>query len=334
MKHASHSGKWTPLGYMSRHLPIEKTRWSTCRKELLAAQAGLRHFITEIYGRHCTIFSDHDPLVLAFKNPMGFQLHDPVAQRALMEIGQFTKDVRHIEGLKNTGSDFLSRIPPEVKGSAYQTSSKDSELHKFKEVSALEGYKLECMSPAVVFEAQEVCKQVQAIKSGQHPTSVTFQPVSFDGSQLLCETSFSKPRPFLPKTLRSFVLKNMHYCHHGVKETVRMISSHCYWNDMKKEITNYVQTCHGCQSTKPSKLTPPHYGTFDVPDKRFSHCHVDIVGPLPESDGYRYILTIIDRTTRHLTALPVKEPSAECCSKAFLLHYVALYGLPTACTSD
>ena len=91
------NNRWRPLGYMSIHLPIEKTKWSTCRKELLAAQAGVRYFISEIYGRHCTIYSDHAPLVMAFKNPQGFQLHDPVAQRALMEIGQFTKDIRHIE---------------------------------------------------------------------------------------------------------------------------------------------------------------------------------------------------------------------------------------------
>ena len=115
----STNGKWSPLGYMSRHLSDDKARWSTCRKELLAAQAGLCYFISEIYGRHCTIFSDHAPLVLAFQNPQGFQLHDPVAQRALVEIGQFTKDVRHIAGLANVGSDFLSRIPKAVKGSAY-----------------------------------------------------------------------------------------------------------------------------------------------------------------------------------------------------------------------
>ena len=82
----SRTGKWYPLGYMSRHLSIDKCQWSTCRRELLAAQAGLRYFIAEIYGRHCTIFSDHAPLVMAFQNPQGFQLHDPVAQRALMEI--------------------------------------------------------------------------------------------------------------------------------------------------------------------------------------------------------------------------------------------------------
>ena len=77
-----------------------------------------------------------------------------------------------------------------------------------------------------------------------------------------------------------------------------------------------------------------HLGKFEVPDKRFTHCHVDIVGPLPESEGYKYLLTIIDRTTRLLFALPVSEPSAKVCSQQFLLHYVSLFGVPSACTSD
>ena len=327
------TGKWVPLGYMSKHLPIEKTNWSTCRKELLAAQAGLRYFISEIYGRHCTIFSDHAPLVLAFKNPQGFQLHDPVAQRALMEIGQFTKDIRHIAGLKNTGSDFLSRIPPESKGSAYDESA-SVEWQDFQQVAALEGHRLQCMTPKVIFEAQKDCKELELIKAGKHAASVIFKPVMFQDVELWCEASMSKPRPFLPKRLRQFAMKQLHYAHDGIKESVRLVSSHYYWTDMKKEITTFVQTCHGCQSQKATNKPPPHYGTFEVPDQRFTHCHVDIVGPLPESEGYKYILSVIDRTTRHLSAFPLKEPSAKSCSQAFLLHYVSLYGIPSACTSD
>ena len=340
------TGKWTPLGYMSRHLPIEKVNWSTCRKETLAAQAGLRYFITEIYGRHCTIFSDHAPLVLAFKNPQGFQLHDPVMQRALVEIGQFTRDVRHIAGLKNTGSDFLSRIPKALQGSAYKDEASlsstvppepavdDRRKCPTAEVMALEGRKLTAMNPLAIYEAQTACKEVELIESGRHPTSLIFKRIEMQGVEILCEVSQSQPRPFLPKALRKVVMQQMHYAHKGIKESIRLISTHYYWTDMKNEITRYVQTCHGCQSAKTSKTTPPHYGDFPVPDQRFSHCHIDIVGPLPESEGYRYLLTVIDRTTRQLSALPVKEPSAKACSQAFLLHYVALYGLPSACTSD
>ena len=324
----SKNGKWMPLGYMSRHLSIDKTRWSTCRKELLAAQAGVRYFINEIYGRHCTIYSDHAPLVMAFKNPQGFQLHDPVAQRALMEIGQFTKDIRHIAGHKNVGSDFLSRIPPEARGSEYD------ERHLSPIAASIEGHKLMCMSPSVLEEAQANCREVDLVKAGKHPSSVIFQQVKIGPADILCEMSLAQPRPFLPKELRAFVMKQMHFAHDGIKESVRKMSSHYYWPEMRAEITRFVQSCHGCQSTKADRSPKPHYGQFDVPDQRFSHCHIDIVGPLPESEGYRYLLTIADRTTRHLTALPLAEPSAKSCSQAFLLHYVALYGIPSACTSD
>ena len=44
------NGKFVPLGYFSRHLPIEKANWAVYRKELLACQASVRYFISEIYG--------------------------------------------------------------------------------------------------------------------------------------------------------------------------------------------------------------------------------------------------------------------------------------------
>ena len=197
-----------------------------------------------------------------------------MAQRALMEIGQFTKDIRHIPGLKNVGSDYLSRIDPKLKGSVYQesvnnkpVSVKSDEQSILPDIAALEGHRLRAMSPAVVFQAQEDCKEVKLIEAKCHPTSVSFQRVKFEDSELLCEVSLSKPRPFLPKQLRSFVMKQMHFCHQGVKETNRQIASHYYWHDMKKEITTFVQTCHGCQSVKPSRSKPPHYGFFEVPDQ-------------------------------------------------------------------
>ena len=115
------------------------------------------------------------------------------------------------------------------------------------------------MSPSAIQEAQQNCKEVNLIKSGKHPTSLIFEQVQINGVELLCETSQSKPRPFLPKTLRNFVIKQMHFAHKGVKESVRAISMHYYWTDMKSEITRYVQTCHGCQSVKASHTTPPHY---------------------------------------------------------------------------
>ena len=316
------NGKWVPLGHFSRHLSQDKIKWAIYRKEILACQAGLRYFIKEIYGRHFTIFSDHAPLVQAFKN-QNYQLHDPVAQRALMEIGMFTKDIRHLAGKDNVGSDFFSRIAPEVKGTAYD------------ELAALEGLKLYSISAKEIFKEQQNCAEIELLKNGKHAKSVTFADQTYAGQSLFCEMSMSIPRPFLPKNLRVKIMRSLHNLgHYSIKESVRKISMYYYWTNMKEEITKFCQTCHGCQSAKTGKFKPPNLGHFEVPDTRFSHIHLDIVGPLPESQGYKHLLTTVDRTTRLFSALPVKDTSAKTCAQAFLLYHVALYGVPSACTSD
>ena len=75
-------------------------------------------------------------------------------------------------------------------------------------------------------------------------------------------------------------------------------------------------------------------GAFEVPERRFSHVIVDIVGPLPESYGYKYILTAICRTTRYLQGIPLKEASASEAATGFLQGWLAFFGLPSVVSSD
>ena len=71
-----------------------------------------------------------------------------------------------------------------------------------------------------------------------------------------------------------------------------------------------------------------------MPDKRFDSLHVGIVGPLPASQGFTYLLTIVDRFTRWPDAIPLSDISALKCGRAFLYHWVSRYGVPTTLTSD
>jgi transposase InsO family protein len=63
--------------------------------------------------------------------------------------------------------------------------------------------------------------------------------------------------------------------------------------------------------------------------------HVDLVGPLPVSgEGWIYLMTMVDRTTRWVEAVPLKGISAESCIEAFISNWVAHYGVPKTVTSD
>ena len=73
---------------------------------------------------------------------------------------------------------------------------------------------------------------------------------------------------------------------------------------------------------------PVHVEAIPVPPRRFTHVHVDIVGPLPTSRGYTYLPTILDRTTRWPEAVPLQDITAASFARAFMTGWVARFGVP------
>ena len=71
-----------------------------------------------------------------------------------------------------------------------------------------------------------------------------------------------------------------------------------------------------------------------MPDVPFSAVNIDLVGPLPPCNGFRYLLTAVDRTTRWPEAFPVQDIATTTLVSAFIDGWVARFGVPSTLTSD
>ena len=146
--------------------------------------------------------------------------------------------------------------------------------------------------------------------------------------------STGRVRPLIPVSDRQAVSESLHsIAHPGTPATRRLISSRVVWRGMASDLAAWCRSCQQCQRAKVTKQ--PAAAIQPIPQRRFSHVHVDLVGPLPVSaDGFLYIFTIIDRTTRWLEAVPLKEMSAATCSQVFFSHWVSRFGVPATVMSD
>ena len=188
----------------------------------------LRHFNVEIAGRHCIIYTDHRPLVDAFVSSET-QHYDPIAYNHIMEISNFTSDVRFLSGSMNNVADILSRPGPDKMGKVYQ-------LPKPEESPALcasidEYVTFETVDSRQLAKAQEDCPEVVTHRAGQHPRAINMADVEFTpGVVLFCEISTGKSRPFVPKPWRRKVMSMFHgLSHPGPKPTADKVESRYYW---------------------------------------------------------------------------------------------------------
>nr|VZI02841.1 unnamed protein product [Spirometra erinaceieuropaei] len=160
-------------------------------------------------------------------------------------------------------------------------------------------------------------------------------PLTNGNGSILCDVSTPSHRPFVPPSLRRKVFSSLHNLSHpGSRGTDKLVSDRFVWPGMHEDLKAWTRACLGCQRNKVRRHNKTPIGTFPTPDARFSHIHLDIVGPLPLSNGCSYLLTCVDRSTRWPESIPLPDVAAPTVVKAFLSRWVAIFGAPSIITTD
>ena len=72
-----------------------------------------------------------------------------------------------------------------------------------------------------------------------------------------------------------------------------------------------------------------------MPLHKFSHVHLDLVGPWPRTtEGHTHLLTVVDRTTRWAEAIPLQSTTTQVVVDSFVANWVACFGVPATIITD
>jgi len=334
-----------PLAFFSAKLDQAQRKYSAYDRELLAMYLAIRHFRWILEGRVFHVWSDHKPLSFAMHKAA--EPWTARQQRHISYVSEFTTDIRHVAGKENVVADCLSR-PPEPLSSHRSTHvasikapSGSLATPDVEDSSGGASTSVAVVAPSTwgrldfnsIAEQQEECGQTQKLI---HNPSIQAKKVLVDGLALWCDIATGVLRPLVPVQQRNKIFHMMHgLSHPGIRATKRLISSRFVWDGCAADVALWCRNCQDCARGKVTVQEKTEPAQIPVPAARFSHVHVDLVGPLPPSkEGYTHVLTVVDRSTRWPEVYPVRDLTATECADTFTAGWVACFGVPHTITSD
>ena len=131
------------------------------------------------------------------------------------------------------------------------------------------------------------------------------------------------------------LVKKLHdqLCHIGSKKLIYHLENEFEWEGMKKDCKMVCSSCEICLKRKSVKQITSEKGSLHA-ELPLEKIFIDIVGPLPEHKGYRYILGIIDCFTRYVTLVPLKYTTSEEICESLYRNWICVFGPPSVIHSD
>ncbi|UYV67424.1 hypothetical protein LAZ67_5000530, partial [Cordylochernes scorpioides] len=144
----------------------------------------------------------------------------------------------------------------------------------------------------------------------------------------------------VPKKRRKEIMSEYHNHmlngHLGVARTTYRLKNKYYWPSMLKDVSEFVKTCHLCQSRKGSNQLPS--GLLQpIPPANypFERIGIDFVGPLPSTKRRRkWIIVLTDYYTKYAETKAVPEATVKEVSTFLIEHIFLRHGAPRFLISD
>ena len=142
----------------------------------------------------------------------------------------------------------------------------------------------------------------------------------------------------MPQNMVHELLSSIHSSftggHPGVFKTTAKVRQRFYWPESKDDIKTFISSCEQCQKRVNPPKTRKHSVSEWPPSYLFNQTGIDLMGPLPLSNGNQHILLIGDHFTKWYEPVPFPDQTAHTTANALLQHWIWRFGYPYSNHSD
>jgi transposase InsO family protein len=356
------NGSENVIQYASRSLTPAELKWNTTEKEALAIVWACDHFRPYLIGTAFDVETDHQSLAWLKKSEKGR------LARWAMKLEEYNPTIRHRPGKQNVVPDYLSRYPTTSHGSSeleipeldinFIVTSESGYLLAINEFNEnldnsqtnSTGTMWDCTSfIAEIIKNYE--KDIQCRDIILYHTNTDFREANiyrkerFLSFTLLPNGLLSKigkddsKQIVIPRDSRMNMLRHFHdnrlMGHLGRDKTHRKMANLVWWPKLYRDVRKFVATCERCQLHK-SNTQPKNRLLFpSEPSCVWSTAHIDLVGPLPESEnGMRYICVITDAFTKWVEAVAIPNKSEDTVAEAIFNNLICRHSVPRRIRTD
>lgn len=323
------NNQFQPVSYASRHLTKTETRYTTTERELLAITYAAHKFRPYLYGRSCTFVTDHKPLATLK------ELHDPLGRigRLFSHLKDMNYKIVYQPGAENVTADMLSRDTVEANSLVLSSTVNWSVEQSMDPVLRLIEELLSSGTPW----ADQMARNPELLAWNRVRSQLCIR----DGVlyRISLGSTGEKSQIVVPSHLVPLVLKLSHDIplagHRGFDKTLETVSETFYWPSLSVDVKLYCESCHLCQTKKPSNFTPVAPLKPIQVTAPWMLIGIDITGPLKRtSTGNEYVILAIDYFSKFCIAKAIPNATAETSAKFLFDEVVCRFGCPKSIITD